>query len=381
MRSVNIRHSRQSRPGSGRHLLAFIDDTHVVSQPERSCEIHGILRAALWNHSRIQLHTGKLQMWNRVGIVPRGHDALLAAAQIVDPTAQIWFGDHDAPAAERGIRVLGTPLGERAYVEAQLQRTVEEHRHLLARIPTSAIYNRCGFCSSFALQHAPISSSGLFIPVHQASLRQHDIDIWSSGHPPRPFMLGGGKSSLLHGWIGVAESRTAVSVHWASWADCQGMIQERHATIADLLIRSLDAPLEAAFHLSGIPTNDLFRFLAQFFRLLLLRRLWLPLPLSSHTCRCGRPLDVFGHSMPEGRGFGFPWVFVGDCSCPGVPGSRSSGVCQCLPSRLGPPSAVHRRSAARDSGRWIASLRRRPTRCGHHVGVCHSRRRSSPPQL
>ena len=46
-------------------------------------------------------------------------------------------------------------------------------------------------------------------------------------------------------------------------------------------------------------------------------------------------------SLPEGRGFGFPWVFVGDCSCPGVPGSRSSGVCQCLPSGPGPPSAVH----------------------------------------
>ena len=111
----------QTRLRPGEHLVAFHDDTYVVSQPERSCEIHGILRAALWNHSRIQLHAGKLQMWNRAGIVPRGHDALLAAAQIVDPTAQIWFGDHDAPAPERGIRVLGTPLGERAYVEAQLQ--------------------------------------------------------------------------------------------------------------------------------------------------------------------------------------------------------------------------------------------------------------------
>ena len=39
-----------------------------------------------------------------------------------------------------------------------------------------------------------------------------------------------------------------------------------------------------------------------------------------------------------------------------MPGSRSSGVCQCLPSRSGPPSAVHRRSAARES-------------CRHHV--CH----------
>ena len=33
----------------------------------------------------------------------------------------------------------------------------------------------------------------------------------------------------------------------------------------------------------------------QIFRVLLLRRLWCPLPLSTHSCRCGRPLDVRGH--------------------------------------------------------------------------------------
>ena len=33
----------------------------------------------------------------------------------------------------------------------------------------------------------------------------------------------------------------------------------------------------------------------QVLRLLLLRRLWLPLPSSSRVCRCGRPLDSSGH--------------------------------------------------------------------------------------
>ena len=37
------------------------------------------------------------------------------------------------------------------------------------------------------------------------------------------------------------------------------------------------------------------RFPPQLFRVLLLRRLWFPLPLSSRTCLCGRPLDVLGH--------------------------------------------------------------------------------------
>ena len=37
------------------------------------------------------------------------------------------------------------------------------------------------------------------------------------------------------------------------------------------------------------------RFDAQVFRVLLLRRLWCPLPLSGAICRCGRPLDSRGH--------------------------------------------------------------------------------------
>ena len=37
------------------------------------------------------------------------------------------------------------------------------------------------------------------------------------------------------------------------------------------------------------------RLALQLFRVLLLRRLWLPLHLSSRTCRCGRPLDLRGH--------------------------------------------------------------------------------------
>ena len=52
--------------------------------------------------------------------------------------------------------------------------------------------------------------------------------------------------------------------------------------------------------LSGLPftccpTAFHSRFDAQVFRVLLLRRLLLPLPPSSRSCRCGRPLDVLGH--------------------------------------------------------------------------------------
>ena len=47
--------------------------------------------------------------------------------------------------------------------------------------------------------------------------------------------------------------------------------------------------------LSTCPTCRLTRFDAQVFRVLLMRRLQKPLPLTARNCRCGHFLDVFGH--------------------------------------------------------------------------------------
>ena len=58
------------------------------------------------------------------------------------------------------------------------------------------------------------------------------------------------------------------------------------------LFRSQHGPLASAVF-TALPTSRVTRVDAQPFRLLLCRRL--PLPLSMRTCRCGRQLDMFGH--------------------------------------------------------------------------------------
>ena len=60
------------------------------------------------------------------------------------------------------------------------------------------------------------------------------------------------------------------------------------------LLRSQGGPLASAQFVS-FPTNRASRLEPQLLRVLFLRRLRLPLPLSARACRCGRPLDVFGH--------------------------------------------------------------------------------------
>ena len=59
-------------------------------------------------------------------------------------------------------------------------------------------------------------------------------------------------------------------------------------------MHSQHGPLASSV-VTAVPTNRTTRFESQLFRIFLCRRLRLPLPLSSRTCRCGRLLDSFGH--------------------------------------------------------------------------------------
>ena len=63
---------------------------------------------------------------------------------------------------------------------------------------------------------------------------------------------------------------------------------------ARALVRSQSGP-GGTMALTTAPTSVLTKIPPHLFRVVLLRRLRLPLPLSQHACRCGRPIDPFGH--------------------------------------------------------------------------------------
>ena len=197
--------SVQSHLSEDERLLAFHDDIYIVSQPERTCELYGILARELWAHSRIRINGGKTQIWNRGGFIPPGHDALLAIARQDDPAAQIWFGDHAAPESERGIRVLGTPLGSNAFVRAQLQAIGESHELLLSRIPAIQVLQSAWLLLLFCAVTRATFYLRVCHPEHSVHFaHQHDVGVWQCfcsllGQPlhsavPTPF-----------GRVGVAE--------------------------------------------------------------------------------------------------------------------------------------------------------------------------------
>ena len=76
-------------------------------------------------------------------------------------------------------------------------------------------------------------------------------------------------------------------------------VRPRLSATEQAMLRSQGGPLSGV-PFSCFPTSALSRFDPSQFRVLMLRRLWLPLPPSSRNCRCRRLLDV---PWPPPRGF------------------------------------------------------------------------------
>ena len=116
------------------HLLPFLDDIYVVCGAVRVSDVYTSLQQELWRHSRIEVHQGKTQLWNRDGVMPSGCEAMTIAARAPDENAIVWRGDHELPPVQQGVKLLGIPLGHAAYVENKLAKLSLSHSVLLERI-------------------------------------------------------------------------------------------------------------------------------------------------------------------------------------------------------------------------------------------------------
>ena len=90
-----------------------------------------------------------------------------------------------------------------------------------------------------------------------------------------------------HGWQ--HEATEAVHAHLFSTT-----VWPRLSPPEQALIRSQGGPMSGV-RFTCFPASQESRIDSSSFRVLLLRRLWLPLPPSSRNCRCGLPLDSRGH--------------------------------------------------------------------------------------
>ena len=112
-------------------------------------------------------------------------------------------------------------------------------------------------------------------------------DLAEGLRPPMPLMEEGDIFQPKHGWQ-----------HCASKSTDKAFVRVRLAPslseVERAMLRSQGGPL-AACPFTCAPTSRLFRIDPQPFRVMLLRRLQLPLPYTARVCRCGRLIDCFGH--------------------------------------------------------------------------------------
>ena len=111
------------------------------------------------------------------------------------------------------------------------------------------------------------------------------LDLVDGVRPPIPMDMGD-PFQPRQGWQ-----------HFVSNTVEERHLRERLLTVLPperALVRSQGGPLSSRPYVC-CPTSRLTKFQPQSFRALLFRRLHLPVPLSSRSCRCGRPLDCLGH--------------------------------------------------------------------------------------
>ena len=250
----------------GERLFAFLDDLYVISIPQRSVEVHNLLREELWRHSKISLHQGKTCIWNRGGIVPTRCEELEETARIADPrTRGVWRGSHDARLEEQGITILGTPVGRPEFVVHALSRIAERQGELLQKIPEVKDLQ----CAWLILLYCGVTRATFYVRSVRPDLtenfaEQHDEQVCRcfcelvgvAPAAPAASVRASTSLPLAAGGLGLRSAlRLRHAAHWASWADTIRMVQERHPEVADVIVRAVEAGRRPASEQSILAHN------------------------------------------------------------------------------------------------------------------------------
>ena len=233
---------RQSAPNE--YLMAFLDDIYVAVTPQRVRPVYDLLATHLHHHACIHLNQGKTRVWNAAGAEP---------PNIASLGPDVWVGNPNLPATHQGLTVLGAPVGSPMFVRTQrtLQAAADAARTVAAtgwEPPT----------------WAAIASSQTQAPAP----------------PPAP-----AEGPFARGW----QHKASTTAHARLKAELFNAIPPA----SQALVTSQSGPF-ASRAFTTIPYTNDFAYPSHLFRILLLRRLRLPLPLFARTCRCRRTFDSLG---------------------------------------------------------------------------------------
>ena len=221
---------RSMRPGE--YLLAYLDDTFILSQSERARPLYNAMDLQLQTRAGIRLNAGKTRVWNRAGIQPPNMD---------DLGEDVW--------SPEGIKVLGSPIGSEAFVQAFTERRLDSEQRLWNAIPSipdlqcawqlllQCAGPRCNHLlrtilpnqrhmrqDTTGMQQTMVALLGTLPGDHEQTTMAHNL-------ASLPMRLGG---------LGLRSARRlAPAAYWASWSDAVPVLQERVPEATAIITREL----------------------------------------------------------------------------------------------------------------------------------------------
>ena len=160
----------------------------------------------------------------------------------------IWTGAWTLPAAEQGLKALGTPIGHPDYVAAALTAKRASHDRLLDAIPSVSdtqvaflLLLQCA-CprANYLLRVLPPSQTDAFAQAHDTAIAACLARILTEGTPlPLPAQQRA-RLALAAGGLGLRSAHASrQAAYWASWADSLPAIHRRLPAAADRILHLL----------------------------------------------------------------------------------------------------------------------------------------------
>ena len=138
------------------------------------------------------------------------------SARMEKPDAVVWRGDPELPLTEQGLTVLGAPVGQVEFVQAQLTKKGAEHARANFLLRTV----QPELTQEFARHHDEQLARCLRRVLHINTMPP-EVQVAAS----MPLTLGG---------LGIGNA-----AHWGSWVDCFEMIKIRHPDVARRIVQGM----------------------------------------------------------------------------------------------------------------------------------------------
>ena len=139
----------------GERVFAYFDDVYLTTTPGRVGAMYRLFERELWIHANIRAHAGKTRVWNSGGHRPAACDELERISRAVNG-GNVWRGSQ-VPSTERGIKVLGCPLGTQTSWMRIWRGPLANIRCSLRESRLSLICSLHGCSSPTALQPRPLN--------------------------------------------------------------------------------------------------------------------------------------------------------------------------------------------------------------------------------